>query len=112
MKILLDHCVPRPFEKLLPGHEVIHTSRMGWDLLENGKLLAAAEAEGFDVMITVDQNMSYQQTLQGRKIAILLLRAVSNSIPSLKPLIDQSMSELPNLEPGQIIVISMEKSHG
>jgi len=111
MKVLLDHCVPRPFEKLLPGHEVVHTSRMGWDLLENGKLLSAAEAEGFEVMVTVDQNIAYQQNLQGRKIAIVSLRAPSNSIPSLQPLIGLLTSRLQNVQPGQVIMISLDKNH-
>ena len=60
MKILLDHCVPRPFERLLLGHEAIHTSRLAWQRLENGDLLSAAEEAGFLVLITVDRSMQYQ----------------------------------------------------
>lgn len=111
MKILLDHCVPRPFENLLPGHDVQHTSRLKWDMLENGKLLTAAEAEGFEVFLTVDQNIPFQQNLSGRKISIFLLAAPSNSIHTLRSLIELVLFELKNLNPGTIKIISAKSEH-
>lgn len=62
MRILLDHCVPRPFGGMLPTHEVKTTSQMGWATLKNGKLLTEA-ARAFDVFLTVDKNIKSQQNL-------------------------------------------------
>jgi hypothetical protein len=73
MRLLLDNCTPNPLRKHLPGHDVSHCADMGWSQLSNGHLLAAAEADGFDLMITCDQSLGYQQSLKGRKIAILVL---------------------------------------
>jgi predicted nuclease of predicted toxin-antitoxin system len=72
MKILLDNCTPAPLRKFLLGHEVKTAFEMGWADLMNGALLAAAEAE-FELMITCDQNLRYQQNLSHRKIRLLVL---------------------------------------
>ena len=73
MRILFDHCTPAPLRKYLSDHTVEFAGKRGWDRLTNGSLLAAAEAE-FDLFITCDQNLRYQQNLQSRRIAILELR--------------------------------------
>jgi len=72
MKILLDECVPWPMHKLLVGHTCTTAQKRGWDALKNGELIQKAETE-FDLFITCDQNIRYQQNLQGRRIAILEL---------------------------------------
>jgi hypothetical protein len=72
MKILLDECVPRPLRKLLPDHEVVTVQEAGWAGIENGNLLRRAEGQ-FDVFITADKNLRYQQKLASRKIAIIEL---------------------------------------
>jgi predicted nuclease of predicted toxin-antitoxin system len=72
VKILLDECVPLPLSKILGGHTCRTAQQMGWKHIENGKLLDLAETE-FDVFITADQGVRYQQNLAGRKIAILEL---------------------------------------
>ena len=72
MRILLDECVPWPLAKFLEGHECTTPAKKGWGGLKNGLLLARAESE-FDLFITSDQNLRYQQNLQGRQIAILEL---------------------------------------
>ena len=74
-RILLDQNVPFGIPRLLPGHEVSTAYRMGWAALLNGDLLRAAEAAGFEVMITCDQNIGYQQNLAARKIALVALEA-------------------------------------
>jgi hypothetical protein len=66
MNVLLDACVPRPLRKFLPDHTVRTAQEMGWGRLKNGSLLQEAEAQ-FDVFITTDQNLQYQQNLAGRK---------------------------------------------
>lgn len=73
MKVLLDVCTPVQVRLAIPGHEVKTAQKMGWGDLENGTLLAAAEAEGFDVFIICDKNLRYQQNLAGRRLAILEL---------------------------------------
>lgn len=72
MKILLDECVPWPLRKLLEEHECTTPTLCGWGGFKNGDLIRLAEA-GFDLMITADQNLRYQQNLTGRTIAILEL---------------------------------------
>lgn len=73
MRVLFDNGTPRPIERSLPGHEVSHTRQIGWHELKNGELLQRAEEEGFEVFLTTDRNIRYQQSLAGRRIAIVVL---------------------------------------
>ena len=74
MRILLDHNVPAGVRVFLAGHEVLTIVEMNWPpQLENGALLRMAEAESFDVLVTSDQNITYQQNLEGRKLALVVL---------------------------------------
>jgi|SRR5215471_9064237 len=73
MLILFDHVTPQGIAKSLRGHTVIKARDRGWDTLSNGELLLAAEKAGFDVVVTADKNMRYQQNLEGRKIALVVL---------------------------------------
>jgi Domain of unknown function (DUF5615) len=72
MKILLDECVPWPMHRLLSGHECRTAQQQGWGGIKNGQLLQLAEGE-FNLFVTADQNLRYQQNLSGRSIAILEL---------------------------------------
>jgi hypothetical protein len=72
MRILLHECVPWPVHKVLVGHDCVTVQQCGWGGIKNGELLGRAEPE-FDIFITTDQNMSYQQNLAGRRISILEL---------------------------------------
>jgi hypothetical protein len=72
MKIIFDKCVPRPLRGQLSGHEILTAAEMGWDELENGNLIRAAE-EQFEAIVTSDQQWKYQQNLSGRKLAIVVL---------------------------------------
>lgn len=73
MLILFDNSTPRGIARSLHGHLVTEARERGWDRLSNGELLKAAEQAGFDVLLTPDQNMRYQQNLTGRRIAIVVL---------------------------------------
>ena len=73
MLILFDHSTPRGLARHLTGHLVTEAKERGWDTLTNGDLLAAAETAGFEVLVTADKNMRYQQNLGARKIAIVVL---------------------------------------
>jgi hypothetical protein len=73
MLILFDHVTPKGIARYLTGHSVTKAKDRGWDTLTNGDLLAAAEQGGFDVLVTADKNMRYQQNLTGRRIALVVL---------------------------------------
>ena len=73
MRVLFDNGTPRGVASALAGHTVEEARSHGWDTLQNGELLDAAEAAGFDVLLTTDRNIRYQQNLTGRKIAIVVL---------------------------------------
>ncbi len=106
MKILLDECVDRRFAKELEGYSVKTVPQMRWATIKNGELLALAEKE-FDVFITVDQNLSFQQNLPKFNIAILVLQARSNRLSDLKPLAPKILSILPLLTKGEAKVIAI-----
>ena len=83
MKILLDTCVPRPLQQCLPTHhQVFRAQQQGWGELRNGDFLNAAESAAFELFVTADKNLRYQQRLTGRRIAILVLP--SNAWPILR----------------------------
>ena len=73
MRIIFDHSTPKRLIPHIQGHSVSTAIECGWDRLENGDLLEAAESAGFDLLLTADKNMRYQQNLSGRKIALIVL---------------------------------------
>jgi len=98
MRILLDESLPIELREELPQHAVRSVQEMGWSALKNGELLLRA-ADQFDVFMTADQNLQYQQNLQMLPIAVAVLVARSNRILSLKPLVPKLLTELATLEP-------------
>ena len=76
MKVLLDENLDHRLRKHLGSHEIFTASYMGWDGFKNGRLLQAAEDGGFDVLVTGDQTLSYEQNLMGRRLAIVVLSTV------------------------------------
>ena len=88
MRVLLDNGTPRGVTTILHHHTVEEARSRGWDTLENGELLDAAEAAGFDVLLTTDRNIRYQQNLRGRSIAVVILgtgrwRLIKNRLPEI-----------------------------
>ena len=77
MRILFDQGTPAPLRSFLRGHEVVTAHECGWGALQNGDLLRAAEAAGFDTLITTDQTLGYQQNLSERRLAIVVLLTTS-----------------------------------
>jgi hypothetical protein len=73
MLVLFDHSTPAPLSAYLTAHIVTKAKHRGWDTLANGELLAEAERAGFDVLLTADKNIRYQQNLTGRRIALVVL---------------------------------------
>jgi predicted nuclease of predicted toxin-antitoxin system len=74
MRVLFDQATPVPIRPFLTGHAGSTAAREGWSQLDNDELLNAAEAAGFDVLLTTDTNIRHQQNLEGRKIAIVVIR--------------------------------------
>jgi predicted nuclease of predicted toxin-antitoxin system len=104
MILLLDECLPVRLGRLLIGHEVRTVRQMNWLGLSNGKLLVAADPH-IDAFITVDKNLVHQQSLAGFRMSVIVLRARSNKIEDLSPLVNQTLSALDGIKPGQILVI-------
>ena len=77
MKVLFDHGTPAPLRRELVGHEVTTAYEQGWSGLKNGELISAAEADKFEVLVTTDKNLRYQQNLTGRSLAIVVLWTTS-----------------------------------
>ena len=77
MRVLFDQGTPAPLRRLLPGHEVSTAYERGWSTLKNGELLTAAESAGFEVLVTTDGNLRYQQNLLSRAIAVVVLSTTS-----------------------------------
>ena len=104
MKLLLDECVTRFVKRDLPGHELHTVEEAGFKGLENGDLLRAASST-YDVLITVDQNLPYQQNIAGLDIAIVVLAAKRNSYARLKPLMPRAVTELETIKSGDVVRI-------
>lgn len=101
MRVLLDEQMPRDLATELPGHEVRTVGQEGWKGLENGDLLAQAAAR-FDALISMDKNMPIEQDISRHRIGLVLLRAVSNRIEALRPLIPAIQAALASVRPGEV----------
>ena len=104
MKLLLDECIDRKLAKEFVGYEVKTVPQMGWAGVKNGQLLALAEKE-FDVLITVDRNLSFQQNLPQFEVAVVVLQATSNRLADLKPLVPKVLAILATVNQGQATVV-------
>jgi len=106
MRILIDECAPRALKKHLMnhGHECRTVQEEGWSGKQNGELLRLAEA-AFDVLVTVDTNLRYQQSLADRGIAIVLLQSSSNRLEHLRPLFPACILALEKIKPGEMVHI-------
>ena len=100
MKILFDQGTPRPLRNFLPEHTVDTSARKGWSELSNGELLDIAESEGYDLLITTDQNLQYQQNLVGRRLAVIVLR--SGSWPYANARIEEIRAALADVQVGEL----------
>jgi hypothetical protein len=105
MKLLLDECVTNYLKPEFAGHDVSTIDEAGFKGLKNGKLLEAA-AGTFEVLVTVDQSLRFQQNLENLSIAILVLRARRTAYPFLKPLIPKALEALETIQIGDVIVVS------
>ena len=102
MKILIDENLPRKLAWYLQGHDCRTVAECGWSGTKNGALLALADPL-FDVLLTLDKNIPYQQDLKTVRIAVLIIRARSNRIQDLLAVIPECLATLRHLQPGQVV---------
>ncbi len=106
MKVLIDECAPKALKMALAasGFDCTTVQEAGWSGQENGELLALADAS-FDVLVTIDLNLRYQQNLTGRKIALLIVHARSNRVVDLEPHFPACVQKLRTLQPGTVVEV-------
>ena len=109
MKILLDHGTPRPLRRELPGHSVDTAADRGWDRLSNGDLIDSAEQDGYEILITTDQNMRHQQNLAGRRLAIVVL--LSGAWPYARLRIEDLRVAVAEAQPGELREVYIPVRH-
>jgi predicted nuclease of predicted toxin-antitoxin system len=106
MKVLVDECAPRALKDFLThaGHECLTVQKAGWSGKQNGELLVLAENK-FDVFVTVDTNLRYQQSLMGRKIGVVIINARSNRLAHLSPHFPACAKAIQSIRPGAVVTV-------
>ena len=103
MRILLDEQLPRQLARHLLSHDVRTVQQEAWAGLKNGELLTKAEAAGFSVFLTGDQNLEFQQNISKRGLGVVVLRARSNALEDLLPLVPAALTAIEAVQPGQVV---------
>jgi hypothetical protein len=104
VRVLLDECVDWRLSRDIVGHDVKTARQMGWATIKNGELLVLA-SEHFDAFVTVDRNLSFQQNLGTLPIAVVVLRAKTNRLADLKPLIPGLLTSIQSAQPGIVTLV-------
>jgi hypothetical protein len=104
MRVLLDDCVDWRLSRDLMGHEVKTARQRGWSSIKNGELLALA-AQVFDVFVTVDQNLMFQQNLGALPLAVIVLRAPTSRLAELRRLVPRLLMTIDAVEPGRTAIV-------
>src|SRR2546422_899686 len=104
MRILLDHCLDWRLSRSLPGHVVKAVGKLAWNQLKDSPLLAKAQVE-FDVLVTSDKNLPYQQNISRYRLAVVVLDVPSNRIDDCLPKMPLLLLALPHLVKGRVTVI-------
>ena len=109
MRILLDECLPLDLRHSFSGHEAHTVQWAGLKGKKNGDLLSAAEAAGYSVLLTVDQGFPHQHAMEGRAIAIVILRSSTNQLEDLIPLTNAALEAMLKIRPGEVISIDVKR---
>ena len=104
MKVLFDKGVPLGLRRALSSLEITTVQELGWDELENGSLLVTAQDE-YDILISTDSNMKYQQNLPNYDIALIVLRAFNTKLESYLPLVPELEIAVQNINPGEVLYL-------
>ena len=103
MRLLLDECVPRRLKSELPDHDVHTVVEMGWSAKRNGALLRLMLSEKFEGLLTVDQNIEFQQNVRASGIAVAVVIVKKNRLKEIRPLVPAIIDALSRLQPGQVV---------
>ena len=106
MKILLDECVSRKAKRLFEQYEVTTVPEMGFDGLKNGKLLTATEEAGFDILLTIDKNMNYQQNISKYDLILVVFDVLKSGVKYMEELMPEFENQVDSFEKGQAYLIS------
>jgi predicted nuclease of predicted toxin-antitoxin system len=104
VRVLLDECLDWRLSRDIVGHDVKTARQMGWATIKNGELLALA-AQHFDVFVTVDRNLSFQQNLPNFPVAVIVLRSRSNRLADLRRLIPDLLAAIASAKPGAATIV-------
>jgi predicted nuclease of predicted toxin-antitoxin system len=102
MRILLDECIPRKLKNSFRSHDCTTVPEEGLTGRKNGELLTVAQQRGSQVFLTLDRGIEYQQNLRTRSIAVILIRAKSNRLADLLPLVPEILTVLDAIRPGEL----------
>ena len=105
MKVLFDSGTPKPISRILTGHEITFARRIGWHELENGELIQQAEEAGYEVLLSTDKNIQYQQNLSSRKIALVILG--NSQWPVVRLYLDRIAAAVNAATPGSYAVVDI-----
>jgi hypothetical protein len=105
VRVLLDEQLPRQLARELIGHEARTVQQQGWAGLKNGERLRRAAEAGYEVFITADQNLEFQQNLAHSSLFVLVLVAPSNALEDLLPLVPSILTEMPNAQAGKVVQV-------
>jgi hypothetical protein len=107
MKILFDNGTPKPIAKSLEKHEVTFARSVGWHELQNGDLIRKAEEAGYDVLLTTDKQIRYQQNLSSRKIALVVLGY--SQWPIVREHVDEIAAAVEKCKPGDYVEVNIPR---
>lgn len=107
MKLLLDECVDWRLSRDIVGHDVKTVRQMGWQTIKNGELMRLVSGQ-FDVFVTVDRNLSFQQNLGSYNFSVIVLAAKTNRLADLRPPVPKLLESLPIAKIGEATLISEE----
>ncbi len=103
MRVLIDECLNWRLSRALPGHYCVSVQRMGWSGAQNGALLRLAVEERFDVFLTGDRNLAFQQPMAKLPLAVVILDAEGTELRQTMPLMSKVLTLLPTLKAGQVV---------
>ncbi|MBX3042859.1 MAG: DUF5615 family PIN-like protein [Candidatus Kapabacteria bacterium] len=106
MKILLDECITKKLKTYLNDFEVYTVAEMGWSGLKNGELLKNCSINNFDILLTIDKNISSQQSIKRYNIAVVVLNSINSKLESIIPLIPQFKNEVSQFNKGHYYPIN------
>ena len=105
MKILLDECLPVDFRHCFADHEAHTAEWAGLKGKQNGELIRAAQASGYDALVTVDQGLPRQQSVAKLDLSVVVIRSRTNQLEDLLPLVSEILQVLATIQPGQTVIV-------